>query len=167
MIFNKKGLSIIELIIAIFILGSVMVAFFEMAIFSYKILKQNKNKIKAAYWAEEGVEAVRSIRDKISWSDDLDGKIGLGEVDTDTIYYLIISGDEWQLTTVNPGPLEEMFQRKITFNYVSRDPANGDIEDIYNPINDDGDSRKVNLEINWLEGSQYENLILVTYITNF
>lgn len=166
MVFNKKGLSIVELIIAIFILGSVMVAFFEVAVFSYKILKENKNQIKAGYWAEEGMEAVRSIRDKTSWSDSLDGKIGLGEVDTDTIYYLIVSVNEWQLTTVNPGLLEAKFNRRVTFANVSRDPVTGDIEDVYNPANYDDNSKKVNLEINWQEGSQTKNLILVAYLTN-
>ena len=156
-----------ELIIAVFILGLVMIAFFQAALFSYKVLKEDKDEIKASYWAEEGIEALKNIRDKIVWSDGLDGKIGLGEVAPDTIYYLIVSGDEWQLTTTNPGSLEGKFNRPIIFEKVSRDPLSGDIEDVYNPANDDDDSRKINLEINWQQGGQTKNLILTTYLTNF
>ncbi len=166
---KQKGFNVIELMIAIFILGVVIVGFYEIAVLSLKILQENEHEIEAAYLAEEGVEAVRSIRDTVNWIDAGDGQTGPGELDIDSIdtYYPIISGGNWELATVDPGVIENIFSRKVVFEKVSRDPVTGDIEAAYNDSRKDADSLKFSVIVSWMERDVNKNVTLVTLITNF
>ena len=169
MILNQKGFSVAELMIAIFILAVVTVSFYEVAIFSLKLSKENKNEIKAAYLAEEGIEAVRNIRDQVSWTDIADGKTGIGELDLDIddTYYPVISGNSWELTIIDPGLINNRFSRKVVFEKLSRDPDSGDIEDLYSSVNDDENSRRITVIVSWQEKGKTKDVTLVTYLTNF
>jgi len=169
MILNQKGFSVAELMIAIFILAVVTVSFYEVAILSLKLSKENKNEIKAAYLAEEGIEAVRNIRDQVAWVDAMDGKTGIGELnlDIDDTYYPVISANNWELITIDPGLINNRFSRKVVFEKLSRDPDTGDIEDLYNPVNDDENSRKITVTVSWQEKEKTKDVTLVTYLTNF
>ncbi len=164
---NKKGFSVIELMVAITILVVVVIVFYQVAAFSLRALKGSINETKAGYLAQEGVEAVRNIRDQVEWDDGGDGKIGIGEFSVVNIYYPIISANNWELTTTDPGILDIFFTREITFANLSRDPATDDIEDVYNPVNDDENSKKVTVKVSWQEGGENKDVTLVTYITNF
>ena len=165
--FYQKSFSVIELMIAIFILVVAIIGFYQAAVFSFTILEQTKNEMKAGYLAEEYIEAVRSVRNQVDWDDPADGKTGLGEINTANTYYLTISGASWEMTTINPGLVDNRFSRKITFEPISRDPDTGDIEDVYNVSNNDAHSLKVNAKISWLEKGETKDLTLVTLITNF
>lgn len=166
---KQKGFNIIELIIAIFILGIVIVGFYEVAVLSLKILQESEHEMRAVYLAEEGVEAVRSIRDTITWIDSDDGEIGLGELDIDVAdtYYPIISGEKWELSFIDPGVIEGIFNRKIVFEKISRDPATGEIEAVYDEGHKDADSLKLSVVVNWMEKNVSKDITLVTLITNF
>ncbi len=169
MILHQKGFSAAELIIAIFVLTIVSTSFYEIAVLSLKISKENKNEMKAAYLAEEGIEAVRNIRDQVAWIDADDGKTGIGEFDIDLndTYYPIISGNSWELTSIDPGPINNRFNRKVVFKKLSRDPDTGDIEDVYNSVNDDENSRKIITIVTWQENGKDKDVTLISYLTNF
>lgn len=169
MIFNQKGFSAVELMIAIFILAVVTVSFYEVAVLSLRLSKENKNEIKAAYLAEEGIEAVRNIRDQIAWVDATDGKTGIGELDIDLndTYYPVISANNWELITTDPGLINDRFSRKVVFEKLSRDPDSGDIEDVYNSVNDDENSRKITVAVGWQESGRDKEVVLVSYLVNF
>ncbi|MGB2762359.1 MAG: hypothetical protein WBC21_02355 [Minisyncoccales bacterium] len=165
--FYQKSFSVIELMMAVFILVVAFIGFYQVAVFSFTTLEEAKNEMKADYLAEEYIEAVRSIRDQVDWDDPVDGETGLGEIDTANTYYLIISGGSWEITTVGPGLIDNLFSREIIFENISRDPDTGDIEDVYNVSNKDDNSLKVKAKINWLEKGETKDLILATLITNF
>lgn len=169
MIFHQKGFGVPELIIAIFIVAVTTVSFYEIAVLSLKISKENKNEMKAAYLAEEGIEAVRNIRDQVAWIDAADGKTGIGELDLDIddTYYPIISVNSWELITINPGLINNRFSRKVVFEKLSRDPNSGDIEDVYNSINNDENSRKITIIVSWQENGKDKEVTLISYLTNF
>jgi len=175
MIFNQKqkGLSVIEIMVVVFILTIAIIAFYQAAVFSFQVLKESKNEMKAGYLAEEGVEAVRNIRDRVAWDDPADGKTGIGELDLDLFdtYYLIpvapVSGDNWGLVVNDPGLIDNLFTRKIVFEEVSRDPGSGDIQPVYIAVDDDPNSRKFSVIVNWQERGEIKDVTLVTYITNF
>ena len=169
MILNQKGFSAAELIIAIFIFAVVSAGFYQIAVLSLNISKENKNEIKAAYLAEEGIEAVRNIRDQVAWIDADDGKTGIGELDLDIddTYYPVISANNWELITTDPGLIDNRFSRKIVFEKLSRDPDTGDIEDLYSSVNDNENSRRITVIVSWQEKGKTKDVTLVTYLTNF
>jgi len=105
------------------------------------------------------VEAVRSFRDGTDW--DIDG---LGVLNIGNVYHPEKSGDippAWLLLggeeTVNG------FVRKVVFERVSRDPGTNNIEVVYNPGNNDPDTRKVIVTVSW-EDREVE---IITYFTNW
>ncbi|MFH1968295.1 MAG: hypothetical protein ABIJ84_02830, partial [bacterium] len=115
-------------------------------------------KEKALLLAKEFVEGTRSFRDGTNWP--VDG-VGLVETGGGYPYYLAVSVGAWSLF---PGvEITGIFTRKIIFDRVSRDPTTGNIENPYNALNDDDNTRKITVIIAWEGGS----LQLVTYLTNW
>ncbi|MCK4454301.1 prepilin-type N-terminal cleavage/methylation domain-containing protein [Candidatus Parcubacteria bacterium] len=169
MILHQKGFSAAELIIAIFVLTIASAGFYQIAVLSLNISKENKNEMKAAYLAKEGIEAIRNIRDQVAWIDAADGKTGIGELDLDLndTHYPIISANSWELTFIDPGLIDNRFSRKIVFEKLSRDPDTGDIEDVYNSVNDDENSRKITTIVSWQENGKDKEVTLISYLTNF
>ncbi|PIR92864.1 hypothetical protein COT99_04020 [Candidatus Falkowbacteria bacterium CG10_big_fil_rev_8_21_14_0_10_43_10] len=68
--FNKKGFSILEVMISITIISVGMVGLFSLIIQNSKIYSTNKNKFIAVMLAQEGIELTRNIRDS-NWLDPL------------------------------------------------------------------------------------------------
>lgn len=88
---NKKGFSLLELVLAValFSLGSFALA--SMIIDSGISTQTNTDRINSLLYTKEGIEAVFSIRD-LNWSNLVDGE-----------YYLDHSSGAWVLaTTSNP-----------------------------------------------------------------
>ena len=82
---NKvSGFSLVEIVLAIAIAVMVFLAIYEMILFANKITANSLRRVEALNFGQEGIEAVRTIRDK-SWSTNLSG------VAIDTNYYLAIS----------------------------------------------------------------------------
>lgn len=65
---KKKGFSIGEVLLAIFILGFGMVAIFSLFNQGIKAFQEERDVIVASMLAQEGVEVVRNIRDN-NWAD--------------------------------------------------------------------------------------------------
>lgn len=168
-ILKQRGITVAEIVIAVFILTVAIIGFYQAAVFSFEILDESRNEVRAGCLAEEGIEAVRSIRNNVAWIDAADGKTGIGELNlaVNDTYYPIISGDNWELAIVNPGPIDGFFTRKMIFEKVSRDPVSGDIEAVYNSVNDDVNTRKIKSVVEWRAKSTVKNIVLITYITNF
>lgn len=80
---NKKGFSLLELIlaIAIFSLGSIAMA--TLLIDSNISTKIGSERTSALFYAREGAEAVRLIRDNSGWSSLIDGTYGVSNAGGD------------------------------------------------------------------------------------
>ena len=108
-----KGLTLVEVVIA----TSVILVFF-MALFGVNNIYirsafQNANTIKATLLAEEGLEAVRFLRDA-SWEDNIE-VLTVGQN-----YGLVLQSNSWETTTDNIYT-DSLFERIVTFNDVYRD----------------------------------------------
>lgn len=163
---NKKGISIVEILVVIAIIGVALVSLLGLATFSLKASTLIKETTRANSLAQETIEAVRNFRDGITWdNDDPENKYdGLGIVATGVAYHPEKSIDtppKWML--IQEEEIVNGFSRKVVFEDVSRD-ADDNIEDSYNPANDDPDTRKVTAIISWKDNKKVE---IVTYLTNW
>jgi len=156
---NKKGISIIELLIVIAIIAIALTSLLGIASFSLRVSTLIKETTQANTLAQETIEAVRNFRDGTDWNTN-----GLGTLTPDVAYYPQKTADippKWSLIlgeeTING------FTRKVIFQEVSRDSVTGDIEDIYNSNNDDPNTRKSMATVAWEE----KEIEIVTYLTNW
>ncbi len=152
---RKKGISIIEILVVIFIIGVALTSLFKVATFSLKFSGRLKENQRALALAQEAMEAVRNFRDGKNWSTN-----GLGSLSLDTAYHPATTADlvpAWNLAlgeeTIG------IYQRKIIFSRVFRD-ANDNI----NPSGtEDPGTKKITVTISWLGKS----INLVNYLTDW
>jgi prepilin-type N-terminal cleavage/methylation domain-containing protein len=158
---NKKGFSVIEIIIVIAIISVGLINLLGVGAFSLKISSVVKQTSIADSLAKESIEVVRNIRDITSWDAD-----GIGILNTGAVFYhpelnTGVNPPVWTLVlgeeTINN------YTRRIDFDRVSRNPTTGDIESVYNSSNDDPNTRKIITTVLW--GAR--EVELITYITNW
>ena len=153
---GKKGVSIVEILITIAIIGLTLVSLFTLATTSLKTSISIKETTQAKELAQEMMEAVRSFRDGTAWLTD-----GIGTLTLGVAYYPKKSTDltpKWQLVqgeeTING------FKRKIVFNNVQRDVNDNVVE---SGGVDDSNTKKITATVLW-KGKKVE---IVTYLTNW
>ena len=150
---NQKGLTLVEIIIAGAIIATALFAIVSFLIFARGTSLQNVNVAEATSLAQEGMEAVRTMRDE-AWS----------SVSTAGTYYPVIQSGKWILIPADPGPINGLYTRAITIEDVSRDPATNDISSSGNA---DPNTKKVTVAVTWSLSGRNKDVTLTTYITNF
>ncbi len=153
---KEKGFGLIEILIVMAIIGIAFVAFVAFLINSAGITFRVTRNTEAVALAEEGVEAVRSLRDE-SWTTNVAALTG------GATYYPVISGNQWTLTATDPGPVNNLYTRTVTVSSVNRD-INDDIAVAGTP---DPNTKEVIVVVTWGENQQTKDVTLTTYITNF
>ncbi|MFH1671338.1 MAG: hypothetical protein ABH889_00995 [Candidatus Portnoybacteria bacterium] len=156
----NKGVSIIEILIVIFIMGFAFASFSALVSFSLQASGIANQTSRANDLAQEAMEAIRDFRNQTSWDAD-----GLGILTAGVSYKIqeaVPSAWELVLGEEDVG----VFNRTIIFKNVSRDVIDN-IESVYNPINDDPDTRKVEVVISWEERGRSHQVFLNTYFTNW
>jgi prepilin-type N-terminal cleavage/methylation domain-containing protein len=117
---NKmKGFSLLELIlaIAIFSIGSVALA--TLLIDANLSTRLSGERTEALFYAKEGVEAVRSIRDS-SWSDLTDGTYGLSNID-----------GAWALAA-DPDLIDNKYTRSVEINETATSTKSINVSVVWN-----------------------------------
>lgn len=163
---NKKGVSVIEILIAGTIIAVTLVSFLSAAVFSLKTSSLAKQTIRAEEIAKGTIEAVRSFRNSVAWNNDdpADEYDGLGVITVNTAYHPEQSeGSPSQWKMVQTNDVVDGYNREVIFENVSRNPITNDIEESYNPLNNDSDSKKITVNISW-ENKKVE---ITTYLTNW
>lgn len=158
---KKKGIAVVEILIVTGIIAIVMSSLLGVVVFSLKLSASVKETTMADALAQEMIEAVRNFRDGTDWN--WDGG-GLGVLSTGSAYHPEKSMDippAWML--VGGEETIDGFVRKVVLERVSRDPVTNDIEDVYDPGNDDPNVRKVMATVSW-ESREVE---IITYFTNW
>lgn len=77
---NKKGFSLLEMIVVIFIISLGLVGILSLAVSSLKAGKFTKGKLVASELAQEGLEMVKNIRDE-NWLEEDDWLDGINTGD--------------------------------------------------------------------------------------
>lgn len=152
----QRGISVVEILVVISIVGIAIFSLYELVVLSRASSSNQMRRLQAIAYAQEGIEAVRNMRDR-SWDDNI------ASLNAGTPYYLTLSGSAWTLTTTNPGAIENLFTRTVVLSQVNRD-SNGNI---VSSGTDDPDTRHVDVTITWAERGNNRNVEIETYITNF
>jgi Tfp pilus assembly protein PilV len=149
---KEKGVGLLEILIASVVIVIGLLAIISFLIFSRGITFRVARNTEATSFAEEAIEAVRSMRDE-SWS----------SVSTPGTYYPEIVGNKWTLSVTDPGLLNNLYTRTVVIGDVQRD-AN---DDISSSGASDSNTKKITATVSWQESSSNRQVVLTTYITNF
>ena len=137
---NQSGQSLVELIIAMGIIVLVISSVAFLVIDSYVSGRLSKEITQANFLAEEGMEAIRSIRDN-SWNDLSPGTYGLA-----------ISGSNWILQGSQEDVSSELNQGIRTIIIEEIDP----------------DRKKITSQVDWkFVEARPQQIQLITYLTNW
>ena len=148
------GFALIEALVSAAILSTVLAFAVGAYLVSTKTAGANGANVEATFLADEGIDAVRVIRDK-GWS------VNITPLTVNSTYYLTWSGSTWVATTTNTY-VDNTFERKFVLSAVYRD-ANSDIAASGNL---DPNTKKVTVSVSYLKGSATTTKTLVVYITN-
>lgn len=146
----------VELIIAISLAAIILVGMTQIVAVAVETTERERRTIEALNLAEEGIEALRVMRDD-SWS------ANIQPLTNGANYYLVVSGNTWLATDVNPGLLLNRYERTFRFSEVFRDSN----DNISISGTSDPNTKKVTLTVGWRERSATTTVVLDTYLTNF
>lgn len=150
----QEGIGIIEIVVAVAIISATLFGLLTIAANFLVLSRETSNQVKAAFLTEEGLEALRSIRDR-SYSAEID------PLSPDPLYYLVFEEGEWRTTTTVQ--VIDGFTRSFEVEDVYRDTSTDDISDIGTL---DPATTKINLKVNWTGPSATSSQEISTYITD-
>ncbi|MEA3398170.1 MAG: prepilin-type N-terminal cleavage/methylation domain-containing protein [Patescibacteria group bacterium] len=157
---NKFGFALIEMSVAILIIGIALASLSQLAISALKTINSSEQEELALSLAREGMEAARSFRDNTDWNTQ-----GPGSLTAGLAYHPEISIVSASTTWAMAAGSENIgaFSREINFDNVSRDPTTANIETAYNAANHDSDTKLVTVAVAAAE----KNILLKAYLTNW
>lgn len=163
----NKGFSIIEILIAIFVIVVALGSILNVAVLSLKSSFDAKAVLQAQSYAQEALEAVRNFRDGVAWNADDPGNEydGLGVITKGVIYRISKSSDNpprWKLTQGQESL--GVFTRSLVFAVGQRD-GTGNIVTLGGTA--DPDTAKVAATVSWNEQGTARQSQLVMYLTNW
>lgn len=154
---NSKGVGIIEIVVVVAIAGIALFGISGVSSYALGVMNDRKALLEASYLAEEGIEAIRSVRDE-NWSSNIAG-LTMG-----TNYYSVVSGSKWILQTTNPGLINNRYARRAVFENVNRD---GSDNIVTSGGTLDANTKKVTTYVSWSDRRGSQEISLVTYLTNW
>lgn len=153
---SRDGFGLLETVIGGAIISIVLIGLAEVGRFAFVLVSASNFKIHSAFLVEEGVEAVRTLRDA-SWT------ANIAPVALDTDYYLSFSNGSWHLSSVHGPLVDNAFSRVVRFSAVCRDAS-----DMITPCGSppDADARKVTVDVGWQDRGRGATTTIETYLTN-
>lgn len=151
---KKSGFGLMEIIIGVAIISASLFSLAAVSQISLRLAQTSKQNIKAGFLLEEGVEAIKFLRDS-GWD------ANITPLTTGTSYYLNFNGISWESTGVN-NYIDGVFERSFIIEDVYRD-ANDDIAESGNP---DLNTKKVSVFVSWNTQTGTTTKSISTYITN-
>src|SRR3989344_1824221 len=156
---RQSGFGLLEIVIAVSIIGAVVFALSSVFLMSNKLETRASNQIRANFLAEEGLEALRFLRDE-SWSGHL------ANLNTATTYYLSFNAADsaWSVSISDPGLIGGIFARSFVVGAVNRDGS----DDVIDPPagSPDANTKKFSVSVSWQERGVYSAITLSTYLSD-
>ena len=150
----NKGFNLLEIVVGVTIISIFLLAVAPLFQSFLKIGYGNTKIIQASFLLEEGVEAVKILRDD-SWQNNI------STLNTGTDYFLYFNGDSWQ-TTTSYSQIDGIFERKFIISDVYRDEN----DDISLSGTLDSNIKKIDMSISWLKDKGTTTKTVATYVTN-
>jgi type II secretory pathway pseudopilin PulG len=151
---NFSGFSLVEIIIGSAILATSIVAIIGVMGWFTELAPRTTPRLQASFLAEEGIEAVRTIRDR-GWTTDI------SPLNNNTAYYLNWNGTAWRATTTF-SMVDNQFVRTFELDPVYRDGS----FDIAESGSSDANSRLVTVNVSWFDKGATSTKTLQSYIFN-
>ncbi|MDP2641197.1 MAG: prepilin-type N-terminal cleavage/methylation domain-containing protein [Candidatus Yanofskybacteria bacterium] len=163
---NNKGISIVELLIAIVVIGVGIAALLSFGTFSLRTTSLQKQTVQASFLVKDVVEALKNYRDNTLWDDDDPGDQydGLGVAPTAVPLHLELSSDtplRWQLLL---GPeTSGIFTKDVVLELVERDISDNIVESGALDLQ----TKKATVTVSWTERGATQQIETTTYLTNW
>lgn len=152
--FTTKGSSLVEVVVVAAVLGAVAAAFFGSYSALSRFHQKNMLSIKGGLLAEEGLEALRLIKDN-GWSN-------LSSLPSGVSRYLALGMSAWSVTTT-PEVVDGAFYRSFKVFPASRD-ASDDIVSSGGAV--DPDTLLLESSVSWDWRGSTTTVKYQTYVTN-
>jgi type II secretory pathway pseudopilin PulG len=150
------GVGLIEIVVVIAVIGVTFLGFYQLIALSIRPIQESARASQAAYLAQEGIEAVRTLRNE-SWGSNITPLVD------EANYYPGVSAGNWTLAATDPGPIDGLYRRTVTVHEVFRDA-----DDNINPTGTlDEKTKKVTARVSWDERGKGKEVTLTTYVTDF
>lgn len=152
----NQGFSVVEVLIACMIMSVVTLALMSAASKGIELSNKALKQVQSGLIAEEGVEAVKSIRDN-NWTT-------ISNLSVDTDYYLSFdtNSNTWSLSET-PVLVDGTFTRKIVLSEVYRDNNN---DDISSSGTLDAGTKRINVSVSWPSPNGTISRDIIFYLTN-
>ena len=151
---DKRGITIVETLFAAALVASFMGVLSAALILYFQTSTAVPKYTAAVFLADEGIEAVRSIRNE-GWDTEIGG------LDNDVLYHLYFAEGKWNATTT-----EQIIDGTFTRTFVLREVE----RDVDGRINDagvvDDETRLVEVSVEWDGLIGKSEVGLSAYITN-
>lgn len=169
---NNRGFTLIELVIAIFILVFAIIGVYNAFSTVVVLTTGASSRFTAAYLAQEGIEIVRNMRDN-NWLNSLDWKTGLSDVNTDCSNGCEAdykTGTSSEVTPLRDYPTGGNKLKIDSNNFYSYDPTGGSETKFKRKIiiTPQGDNvLKVSVLITWKEKDENFEIGAEEYLYNW
>jgi Tfp pilus assembly protein PilV len=156
----KKGTALVEILVAVFIFSVILGSLITASNMYLSGAGESLRLAKGAYLAQEGIEALKIMRDT-SWG-------SISTLSDNTNYYLYFdisssTNNTWKATSTET-TIDSIYNRTFKFNSVNRD-SSGRI--VSNGGTLDSNTEKATVSVSWKLKGATTTKILSTYITNF
>lgn len=153
---NKKGFSLVEILVVIAIIGLSMASLISLANFALVVQANLKQNLIATNLAIEAIEAVAAIKSD-NWSNASSLTLGAP-------YHPVKNGSplKWSLSA----GIEVIngFSREVIFSQVARDSDDDIVASGGTP---DPDSRKITVSVSWNERGKNYQVTLNSYLMDW
>jgi len=153
---NKSGFGLVEILVAVTVIGLSLAALAGLGNFALKIQNRLKKNITASYLAAEAIEATRAIKDE-DWT--IISSLSIGSA-----LHPAQSGSpaKWSLTSGSE--IINGFTRQIVLANVYRN-SNDNIVQSVDTL--DPNTKKITATVSWSDQGQSQQVSLSTYIINW
>lgn len=162
----KEGFGLIEVLVATAIIGVTFFALVGTARLASVAVEDSVLNTRASFLLEEGIEVSKLLRDT-GWNEHFNKRFTVGQ----TYYPVFTAGSNtWTLTASNPGLIDGLFTRTMTFTGVCRATGTDDIvgpEPCAGGNYSDPDARLVRATVSWARrGGMVRTQEAETYLIN-
>ncbi len=147
----KHGFGLIEIIIVTAIVSGALFMFSQVGAFALKVLRHEKENLEMSLLAEDGIEAMRALRDE-SWANNIDAH------DEGTDHYISLESGKWKIGDTAVPPVGQ-YSRFVVIEPVLRNAQ----DKISASGTADPGTRKVAVRVT----KDTRTVSLVSYLTDF
>ena len=151
----RSGSILVEALVAAALCLAVVVGVISAFTFTLKSALANTAKVQATFLENEGLEAVRILRDN-GWTTNVASQT------SGTPFYLFWDGTTWVATSTNIY-IDKIFERTVVLQNVNRDGSKNIVSSGGTLV---ANTRKVTISVSWRFGNATSTQSLSNYLTN-